>query len=67
MNLLEEFKPLRARMLKDKETQQSRGSFFVQLDSAQNKRSAIESFNGMDFGGRQLFVNEANFKTNKVY
>ena len=47
------------KIITDKETGRSRGFAFVDLDSDDEARAAIEELNGKDFGGRALKVNEA--------
>ena len=43
----------------DKFTNKSRGFAFVEMGSQDEANKAIEMFNGKDFGGRALTVNEA--------
>ena len=43
----------------DKFTGRSRGFAFVEMGTAEEAAAAIEQFNGKDFGGRNLTVNEA--------
>jgi RNA recognition motif-containing protein len=47
------------KIITDKETGRSRGFAFVDLDSEEEAKAAIEELNGKDFGGRALKVNEA--------
>ena len=48
-----------AKVVEDRETGRSRGFGFVEMSSADEAQSAIEQFNGQDFDGRNLVVNEA--------
>lgn len=48
-----------ATVITDKRTGRSKGFGFVEFDSAESAQSAITMFNGKDFGGRNLTVNEA--------
>ena len=43
----------------DKMTGRSRGFGFVEMTSDEDVQKAIEMWNGKDFGGRKLTVNEA--------
>ncbi len=43
----------------DKMTGRSRGFGFVEMASDEDAQKAIEMWNGKDFGGRKLTVNEA--------
>lgn len=43
----------------DRETGRPRGFAFVTMDSVQSMKKAIEGTHGMEFGGRELKVNEA--------
>ncbi len=43
----------------DKMTGRSRGFGFVEMGSDEDAQKAIEMWNGKDFGGRKLTVNEA--------
>jgi len=47
------------KIITDKETGRSRGFAFVDLDSDEEAKSAIEELDGKDFAGRPLKVNEA--------
>ncbi len=49
-----------ATVITDRETGRSRGFGFVEMDSDEDAKKAIEDFNGKDVGGRPLRVNEAN-------
>jgi cold-inducible RNA-binding protein len=48
-----------AKIVEDRETGRSRGFGFVEMSSADDATSAIEQYNGSDFDGRNLVVNEA--------
>ena len=54
-----------ANVIQDRETQRSRGFGFVEMASPEEAAKAIEMFNGMDLGGRNLTVNEAKPKTDR--
>ncbi|MDQ6785260.1 MAG: RNA-binding protein [Acidobacteriota bacterium] len=47
------------KIIEDRETGRSRGFGFVEMSSAEEAQAAIEQFNGQDFEGRNLVVNEA--------
>jgi cold-inducible RNA-binding protein len=47
------------KIVSDKETGRSRGFAFVDLESPEQAKAAIDELNGKDFGGRALIVNEA--------
>lgn len=46
-------------IITDKFTGRSRGFGFVEMDNSQEAQAAIERFNGYEFQGRALTVNEA--------
>lgn len=48
-----------ATIIMDKMTGRSKGFGFVEMSSDEEAQAAIEMFNGKDFGGRNLTVNEA--------
>lgn len=48
-----------ASVIEDRETGRSRGFAFVEMTNDEEGRRAIEQFNGKDFNGRNLTVNEA--------
>jgi len=52
-----------AQIITDKFSGRSKGFGFVEMSSNEEAQKAIEMFNGTDFGGRQLAVNEARPKT----
>ena len=49
-------------LMQDRETGRSRGFGFVEMASAADTAKAISMFNGKDFQGRALTVNEARPK-----
>ena len=48
-----------ASVIEDRDTGRSRGFGFVEMATPEGAAAAIEQFNGKDFGGRALTVNEA--------
>jgi RNA recognition motif-containing protein len=48
-----------ASVIEDRDTGRSRGFAFVEMATAEVAAKDIEEFNGKDFGGRNLTVNEA--------
>ena len=48
-----------ASIIVDKMTGRSRGFGFVEMTNDEDAQKAIEMWNGKDFGGRKLTVNEA--------
>ena len=48
-----------ASVIEDRDTGRSRGFAFVEMATPEEAAAAIEQFNGKDFGGRNLMVNEA--------
>ena len=48
-----------ASVVQDRETGRSRGFAFVTMSSDEEARSAVEKFNGREFKGGNLLVNEA--------
>jgi cold-inducible RNA-binding protein len=47
------------KVMLDRETGRPRGFAFVEMSSAEEAQAAIAQFNGREFGGRALKVNEA--------
>ncbi|MBI2003303.1 MAG: RNA-binding protein [Candidatus Wildermuthbacteria bacterium] len=54
-----------AMILSDKMTGRSRGFGFVEMATVEEAAKAIEMFNGKEFDGRPLTVNEAKEKTER--
>jgi RNA recognition motif-containing protein len=54
-----------ASIVEDRDTGRSRGFAFVEMATQDGATAAIEQFNGRDFGGRNLTVNEARPKTDR--
>jgi RNA recognition motif-containing protein len=52
-------------VVEDRETGRSRGFGFVEMATPEEAQAAIEQFNGKEFGGRNLTVNEAKPKTDR--
>ena len=48
-----------ARIITDRDTGRSKGFAFVEMSTQQEATNAISKFNGSDFEGRSLTVNEA--------
>ena len=48
-----------ATVVEDRDTGRSRGFGFVEMGSREEGEAAIQQFNGKEFGGRNLTVNEA--------
>jgi cold-inducible RNA-binding protein len=48
-----------ASVVEDRDTGRSRGFGFVEMSSREEGEAAIQQFNGKEFGGRNLNVNEA--------
>lgn len=48
-----------AKVVEDRETGRSRGFGFVEMASPEEANAAIEQFNGQEYDGRNLVVNEA--------
>ncbi len=54
----------RANIITDRMTGQSRGFGFVQMESRDQARDAIDKLNGQQFNGRAIVVNEAKPREN---
>lgn len=54
-----------ASVIEDRETGRSRGFAFIEMATPEEAAAAIEQFNGKDFGGRNLTVNEAKPRTDR--
>lgn len=52
-------KVVSAAVIKDRDTGQSKGFGFVELEDADQAKKAIEAMNGKEFDGRSITVNEA--------
>jgi RNA recognition motif-containing protein len=48
-----------ARIIKDRDTGQSKGFGFIEMPNQQEAEAAIKELDGADLGGRKLRVNEA--------
>ena len=48
-----------AKIINDRETNQSKGFGFIEMASAKEAQAAIDKFNGQEFDGRVIRVNEA--------
>ena len=53
-----------ANVVEDRDTGRSRGFGFVEMSSDEEAQNAIEQFNGQEFEGRNLVVNEARPREN---
>lgn len=54
-----------ARIIRDRETQRSRGFGFVEMPNDEEASKAIEALNGYSLKGRFLRVNEAQPRSNR--
>ena len=54
-----------ATVIEDRDTGRSRGFGFVEMATPEEAAAAIEQFNGKDFNGRNLTVNEARPRTDR--
>jgi len=48
-----------AKVITDRDTGRSKGFGFVEMSTDSEAQAAIDQFNGQDFGGRPMTVNEA--------
>lgn len=48
-----------AKVIEDRDTGRSRGFGFVEMSTEEEAQAAIEQFNGEDFEGRNIVVNQA--------
>jgi RNA recognition motif-containing protein len=63
-NLFTEAGPVQSvRLMRDRATGQSRGFAFVEMETEDGARAAIERFNQSELDGRRLTVNEARPQT----
>lgn len=53
-----------AKVITDRETGRSRGFGFVEMSSQEEAQAAIEMFDGKEFDGRSIIVNEARPENN---
>ena len=54
-----------ASVIEDRATGQSKGFAFVEMSTEEEAASAIDQFNGKEFAGRMLKVNEARPRENR--
>jgi len=52
-------KVVSAVVISDRQSGRSKGFGFIEMSSAEEAKKAIETFNGKDFQGRKMIVNEA--------
>lgn len=52
-----------AQVISDRETGRSRGFGFVEMESSENAKTAIEALNGHNLDGRDLTVNVARARS----
>lgn len=52
-------KVVSARIVKDRETNKSRGFGFVEMEDSAEANKAMEALNGSELNGRKIIVNEA--------
>ena len=52
-------KVVSATVIKDRDSGQSKGFGFVEMDDVKDGQNAIKELNGKDFNGRSITVNEA--------
>jgi RNA recognition motif-containing protein len=66
-NLFEEFGTVTdVSLMTDRETGDSRGFAFVTMNSSAEGQAAIRGLEGKEFGGRNLKVNEARSKEDRL-
>jgi RNA recognition motif-containing protein len=58
---------LSANIIIDRETRRPKGFGFVEMEDDASAEEAIEQLDGMEFGGRNLRVNEAIAKSRPSY
>jgi RNA recognition motif-containing protein len=51
-------------IIEDRETGRSRGFAFVEMSTAEEAKNAISTFDGKEFDGRELKINEAKPREN---
>jgi RNA recognition motif-containing protein len=56
-----------ASVVEDRDTGRSRGFGFVEMGTKEEGEAAIAQFNGQDFNGRNLTVNEAKPRENRGF
>src|SRR5215211_6551958 len=54
-----------ASVIEDRNTGQSKGFAFIEMATEEEAAAAIEQFNGKEYGGRNLTVNEARPRENR--
>ena len=52
-----------AKVIRDRETDRSRGFGFVEMESDDEAQNSIDALNGQEFMGRKLVVNESRPRT----
>ena len=55
-----------ATIIKDKFTEKSKGFGFVEMETEEMAKKAIDLFNGSDMGGRKIIVSEARAQESSV-
>jgi cold-inducible RNA-binding protein len=53
-------------LIEDRETGRPRGFGFIQMSTNEEGKAAIQKFNGHELGGRELKVNEAKVRENRL-
>lgn len=53
-----------AKIVRDKETNRSKGFGFIEMANAEDGQKAIEGLNGYELNGRKMIVNEAKPREN---